>query len=125
LEPSDALLNARAIDTRLDPDVAGSELFGAGENGNAIANTTRCTLTPFCRNSEVTFPDDMRLLTCEVAFIFSEYQNVVEIPSISRDDYTYVVPPYNMLPGIQNALKRHHQTYGFPGPPNVRDMIDY
>jgi hypothetical protein len=118
--PSNLLLEEQNTDDLSDQ----SEQDGPALFGSSSANTTTCKLTPLCPNAEVTLPEDMRLLSCEVAFIFPEYRTTVDIPSIDRDDI-YAVPPYDTLPGTQNALKRSHSIYGFPGPPDVRDMVDY
>ncbi len=119
-EPSDELLEVQRKDTSRDQSPGNSpNLF------ESIASTTTCSLTPLCPDAEMVLPEDMRLVTCEVAFIFPEYQSAADIPSISRDDDTNVVPPYDALPGIQNLLKRSYEIYGFPGPPNVRDIVDY
>jgi hypothetical protein len=117
--PSDALLEAQGKqDAMRIPDGGRPYIFLAS------SQSTTCTLTPLCEGTEITLPEDERLLTCEVGVVFPQYRVQLRIPSINQDEF-YTVPPYDALPGIHSALYRLNDAYTFSYIPYVRDIVGY
>jgi hypothetical protein len=93
-----------------------------------IEHTTTCRLISACESSNPVLPEDTRLLTCEVMYLFPQYAPMAQRPLIKQTDF-YVVPPYDAVPGIQNTMKRNaivtEKGAAFTQLPTPRDLVDY